>query len=248
MKYLATLLLLSTLLPSAFGQKRLETALTFKVGNYTTPHSQVAFEPFEGYSFPTEKTLPGYVAFVGVQERLRLSPRWGFAADVLYGFAEYQRIGVFRPCIYCDCIGPCGDMVDTRYATYQVMLPLRTDFRFRPEGRWQMSLGGGPSFTLAALQSISKAWLGSTEKPHFSAAKRVDFDSEPPVPYRPRWQWLLHGGVSCRISERTHVGLEAYWNLRPHALETDYGWKQAAPVPGVMKNVSLAVRNVLGRE
>ena len=248
MKYLATLLLSIALLPTVFGQKRVETALTFKIGNYTTPYRQSALEPFEGYSFPTERTLPGYVAFVGVQERLRLSARWGVAAELLYGFAEYQRVNVFKPCIYCDCIGPCGDVVDTRYATYQVMLPVRTDFRFKPDGRWQISLGGGPSYTLAALQSSSKAWLGGTEPPRFSAVKRVDFDDEPHAPYRPRWQWLLHGGVSCRISERTHVGLEAFWNLRPHTIETEYGWKYAAPVPGVMKNVSVAVRNVLGRE
>ena len=52
--------------------------------------------------------------------------------------------------------------------------------------------------------------------------------------------------LARRISERTHLGLEAYWNLRPHALETDYGWKQTAPVPGVMKNVSVA--ECAGRE
>ncbi len=122
MKYLATLLLLIALLPDAFGQKRLETALVFKIGNYTTPHSQRAFESFDGYSSPMERTLPGYVALVGVQERLRLNARWDLAAEVLYGFAGYQRIGVFKPCITCDCfVGPCGDVVDIRYATYQVI-------------------------------------------------------------------------------------------------------------------------------
>ena len=248
MRYLATLLLSIALLPAVFGQKRLETALVFKIGNYTTPYRQPVLEPFEGYSFPRESTLPGYVALVGVQERLRLSTRWGMAAELLYGFAEYQRIDVFKPCIFCDCFGLCGDVVDTRYATYQVMLPVRTDFRFKPDGRWQISLGGGPSYTFLALQSSSNAWLGSTEVPHFSALKRVDFDDERSVSYNPRWQWLLHGGISCRISERTHVGLEAFWNLRPHTLGSEYGWNQAAPPPGVMKNVSVAVRNVLGRE
>jgi hypothetical protein len=241
MKCIFPFLLLACLSSAVWGQKKFETALTFKIGNYTTPFQLPVPDYYEGFQFPREKTLPGYVGMVGVQERFNINSRWSIAADLLYGFAEYGRRDIFKPCIFCDCFGPCGDVQDSRYALYQVLLPVHAGFRWSQNRRWMASLGVATSYTLGASQSNSSAWLGSTEPKQTSPTKPIEFNQ-----YNSHWQWLAHGAISCRISKRTHIGLETFWNPRPHAPKDEYGWNQTTLPPGVMKNVSLAVRNVLG--
>lgn len=249
MKHLATLLLCLALLPAAFGQKRHETSLIFRLGNYTMPNRMPASGYLKDFGLPDERTRPGYVSMVGAQQRLRLSQRWSVAGELLFGFAEYDRRDMYEPCITCDCFfGPCGTLADVRYTAYQAILPLHLDFQFKRNGRWAASLGAASSYTYLTLEAVSKTWVGSEEPKYPEPVQEVDFDQGYYLSdYNPRWQWLMHGSISCRVAERTYVGLETFWNLRPQTLDFDYGWSQAAPPPGVMKSVSVSLRNVLNR-
>jgi hypothetical protein len=250
MKHLATLLLCLALLPAVFGQKRHETSLVFRLGNYTMPNRLLAADYLKDFSVPDERIRPGYVGMFGAQQRLRLSGRWSVAGELLLGFAEYDQLDGYEPCVTCDCFfGPCGWLKDVRYTSYQAILPVHLDFQFKRNGRWAASLGAASSYTYLTLEATRQAWLGSDEPKRPRPVQEFDLDEGyfPLLDYNPRWQWLMHGGLSCRVAERTYVGLEVFWNLRPQTLDFDFGWSQTAPPPGAMKSLSVSLRNVLNR-
>lgn len=249
MKHLATLLLCFALMNPVSGQKPWETALVFKIGNYTMPDRFTTSDYLKQFGVPDEQIRPGYIGMVGLQERLRLGARWSVAAEALFGFAEYEQRNGYEPCITCDCFfGPCGFLKDTRYTVYQALLPVHIDFQWKRDGRWAMSLGAAPSYTITALENTRVAWLDGDGLKRPRPVQEVNLrDSIFQFNYDPRLQWLIYGGVSYRLAKHTHIGLEVFWNPRPAVLEFEYDWTQAAPPPGVMKNVSLTLRNVLGR-
>jgi hypothetical protein len=192
---------------STFAQRKHDTGLVIKAGNFTFSDQKFKSSSSDvGYGIQETKNRPGVSLTFGGYHTLRLGNHFSLSAELLYRYSSYEILIDNKQRYYGQYSLLNYDYLESKqWSESSLSLPVKLNYSLRKNGRTSVSLGGGVSRIIALNRNEAQQYV-NLANPRIGFASNIwERDT--------KWQNFenmlsLTAGITHRISDNTRIGFE----------------------------------------